>query len=403
MTDTKPDPAGGWSEAVVTLKNALVVPPTESDFVQPGGVLDSTGAYCAHSALWRGHRRILDEPAQPEGPIEKLPGRWLYAGLFWSHFGHFLTESTSRLWALDHAGGPIDGLIFVPKRPNRGETLHGYQQAFFDLMGVDVPVRVTLDPLEVEELVVPGQGFGLGDISAGTEKFRACVKSRFAHDVAPDGPEKLYISRSQLGYSRGSILGEPILEQKLAAEGYEIYHPQSHSMVEQVARYKAARKVVATDGSALHLLAMVGNPGQDVAIVARRQSGAVDLLVKHVAMFCEKDPDLMLALRRSWFPAGGKRLKRQSLGELDMPQIGAMLAEKGYITGAEDWPSMTDDEVQEVLKGTGKEWELPRWAIRKARQERRRAKAQAEEQAARSTQSDGKQESDQPQPARRAS
>lgn len=64
---------------------------------------------------------------------------------------------------------------------------------------------------------------------------------------------------------------------------------------------------------------------------------------------------------------------------------------------------MTDDEVQEVLKGTGKEWELPRWAIRKARQERRRAKAQAEEQAARSTQSDGKQESDQPQPARRAS
>ena len=85
------------------------------------------------------------------------------------------------------------------------------------------------------------------------------------------------------------------------------------------------------------------------------------------------------------------------------PQIGAMLAGKGYITGADDWPSMTDDEVQEVLKGTGKEWELPRWAIRKARQERRRAKAQAKELAAGSTQTDGDKKTDQPQLTRRAS
>ena len=325
----QPSPLGGWSDSLARLDGALVVPPQVSGFQQQAGILAADGRYCPEGALWRRFRPLTLEPDPVTGPVADLPGRWLWGGVLWAHFGHFLAESTARLWALDHLAGlvdgPLDGVLFMPKRPRNGEKITGYQADFFRLMGVDVPIRVATGPMRVEQLVVPGQGFGLGEISAGTDKVRAQYADRFARDVAPDGPERLYVSRSALGFAKGSILGETRMEERLAEEGYEIFHPQAHSMETQVARYRAARQVVATDGSALHLLAMARPAGQRLAIVARRQSSAVELLIRHVSSFTGADPLLVDALRRSWFPDGRKANKRHALGELDLAAVGRQL------------------------------------------------------------------------------
>ncbi|MFC3119099.1 glycosyltransferase 61 family protein [Jhaorihella thermophila] len=104
------------------------------------------------------------------------------------------------------------------------------------------------------------------------KKFRTAIHERFAREVEPDGPERLYVSRSALGLGKG-LLGEELLESLLEREGYEIFHPQKHPMQTQIARYKAARQIVAADGSALHLYAMVGRADQRVAMISRRESG----------------------------------------------------------------------------------------------------------------------------------
>lgn len=373
----QPSSLGGWSEAIETLPGGIVVPPEASGFQQKAGVLAADGSYCATGALWRRYRPLTLEPDPLTVEPEALEGRWLWGGVLWAHFGHFLAESTSRIWAMDHLDAPIDGVIFIPKRPRNGEQMTGYHKAFFDLMGVDVPIRILTKPTRVETLIVPGQGFGLGEISAGTQKVRDHFATGFAKDIKPDGPEKLYVSRSALGYDKGSIIGETYIEERLAKEGYEIFHPQAHSMEVQIARYRAARQVVATDGSALHMLAMAQPKDQKLAIVARRKSSAVQLLMRHLEGFTEGEPLLIGALRRSWFQNGRKSNKRLALGELDLAEVGAQLQAHGFVADGK-WDNLPDEAVAAVLAETGREWHLKPWQLRKDAA----AKAAAEESSA---------------------
>lgn len=376
---TQPMPGGGWSQTVVTLENAIVVPPTVSRLVQPAGILDARGSYCLQGALWRRFRPITSEPRMPATIPDALPGRWLWGGVLWVHFGHFLTESSSRLWALAGLERPVDGILFIPKRPDVGEALQGYQQQFMDLFAPGVPFCAVAVPTRVQELLVPGQGFGLGRITAGTDAFRAAVHERFARNVAAEGPEKLYVSRSALGLGKGGMLGEKRLEQFLQAEGYHVFHPQQHDLATQIARYKAARKVIAADGSALHLYAMVGRADQDVAIILRRRSGAYNLLSDNVTHFCGRPPLVIEALRTEWLRAGHGKSNRLSFGELDHPLIGRKLAEAGFIRPGADWPALDEDERRRILSdrniagndGFIESPEFVRARLRKARQARR--------------------------------
>lgn len=341
--DYPPLPELGWSQDVEILSRALVVPAVTSAFQQPAGILKADGSYCGAGALWRNHRPLTIAPARPEGKPAQLAGRWVWGGVLWAHFGHFLVESTGRLWGLAAAADKVDGLIFISKRPGRLAEIQGFQQAFFDLCGIDVPVSFVDVPTEVETLIVAGQGFGLGQIIHGTPEFRTYIAEHFARDVAPEGRDKLYISRSLLGLNKGGLIGEDEVEMRLAAEGYEIFHPQKHDMRTQIARYKAATHIVAAEGSALHLLGMVGRPHQKVAMLMRRQSGASDQIIAHLQSFCGIEVAPIMHLRAIYKMKDGAK-KRHDLGVLSLREVQQTLTALGFIAdgrapwGEKDWP-----------------------------------------------------------------
>lgn len=352
-TEDQPQPEGGWSEEIETLAGAVVVPPADSAFVQPAGVLRSDGSYCAQGALWRKFRPLTTEPPRPE-KAEKLAGRWLWGGVLWVHFGHFLVESTARLWALNTLEQPVDGVLFIPKRPKAGDMTRGFQRAFVDQLAPGLPIHVATEATEVEELIVPGQGFGLGRITAGTPAFRDAIHARFGREIEPNGTDRLYISRSALGLGKGGLLGEEKMETLLAEEGYETFHPQQFSIEEQLARYKAAKEIVAADGSAIHLFAMVGRADQKMAIVLRRKSTANNLLAANVSSFCGTDPLMIDALRTEWVKSTGKKKSnRLSFGELDHPAIGKALVAGGFLKPGTVWPETTDAEREEMMLAKG--------------------------------------------------
>lgn len=353
--DAPPDPAGGWSRATRRVPGAVVLPPATSALVQACGVLDAQGRFCAASATWRGLRATMVAPAAPPAPVAHLAGRHLWCGQLWSHFGHFLCESLARLWALDVLGNDLpDSLVFVPKRPVTADeaaadpapgnaVLMRFQRDCLDLLGVTIPVTLIDRPTAVEELIVPGQGFGLGAISTATPEFRAFIGARFAPDVAPEGGERLYLARSALGGREGGALLEERLEENLAREGYEICHPQQHAIADQVARYRAARAVVGLDGSAFHLFAFAGQPGQAgrpdrrAAIILRRNSQVYRPLAAHVGAFTGVPPAIIAALSADWVPEGRGRAGRYSFGQLDFPALAAGLHAAGFIAGSEGW------------------------------------------------------------------
>ncbi|MCX7888619.1 MAG: glycosyltransferase family 61 protein, partial [Rhodobacteraceae bacterium] len=327
-----PRPEGGWSCALVSLPDALVVPSTVPDLVQPAGVFDAAGRFVPEAVLWRG-RPLMVEPPRP-AEAAALPGRWIWGGVLLNHFGHFLTETTGRLWALDALEGPVDGIVFISKREEAdaaGEiAMQAWHRQFFAMLGIDLPVRILTAPTRVGLLEVPGQGFGIGPIASGTEAFRAFIRSRFARDVPAEGPADLYISRSALSAVRGGVIGETRIEEALAAIGYEVLHPQKHPLEEQVARYKAARRIVALDGSALHLLAMAGGPHQRVAVIKRRDSGASESILRHLAAFTGQPPLVIDAILRDWVRSDRRRADRHSVGEIDFAALGPALVAGGF-------------------------------------------------------------------------
>ena len=213
------------------------------------------------------------------------------------------------------------------------------------------------DPTQVERLFVPRQGFGMFQMIKGAPEFREFTRAYAGKDVAPEGPEKIYISRSELPGVRGSVLFEKRLEGWLEAEGYTPYHPQKHTHLEQIATYRAARQIIGVDCSPLHLLALVGDEAQKVAILARRDGDLDQIFARQIRAFQGAEAVALNHLRRNWIEAHGNRPSRTSWGELDYPALRESLMAAGMITGTQDWAEPTEaeleDELARIAKGAG--------------------------------------------------
>lgn len=365
-TTLGPDPATGWSREIVVVRDALVMPPTLSAMVQPCGVAGPDG-WVGHAATWRGRRPMMVPPDTLPRPSARLEGRHLWCGQLWAHFGHFLCESMARIWALADTDR-IDGLIFIAKRPGRVEKLKGWQADYLALLGIDLPVTVLAEPTEVAELVVPGQAFGLGPIDRATPEYRAFFHDRFCKDVVAAGPKKLYLSRSALGGLEGSVILEEMLEANLVAAGYEVFHPQKHSIAEQVAHYRAATHVLGLDGSAFHMFGFVARADQKAAVILRRNSSVPNGLVHQIEAFTGRRPDVVAHVVADWVPQHKERAGRYSFGQLDFAAVAAELQDLGYIDNAADWKIPRFREVRKAIEdfGASKKLEFIR-KLRKAR------------------------------------
>jgi hypothetical protein len=333
---------------IVTLNGALVVPPLSEARLreQPSGVLDADGALVENAISWTSSTQPVNgAPTVPAGaPIRDLPGHYLFGGIFYGHFGHFIVESLSRIWALDALRGRLDGIIFTPKVAQvTDQTVAGFRE-MLAAFGINIPIVIAHQVTRVETLSVPRQGFGMFDLIEGSAAFRTYVNAHAGRNIPAEGPEKLYVSRSRLGPQRGSILGEYRIEEYLAAEGYQIFHPQLASQSQQIARYKAARMVVGTDCSPLHLLGYVGDAGQKAAILTRRSMEIGSYLARQLRAFKGMDAVEVNALVNDWMPQPGARPSRSSWGEVDFPRMHAGLLAAGLIRNPAPWPNLTAAE-----------------------------------------------------------
>jgi capsular polysaccharide biosynthesis protein len=334
-----PDPESGWSREVGSVKEALVLPASASVYV--GGAHLETAALFRRGWVFRGGP-VETLPA----PARYLPGRHLWAGIALTHFGHFITESLSRLWAVD---GTIESVLFTPKNLSQkaASGLHGYQDGLMRLIGLGCPVSVLSDPTLVEELVVPGQGFGLGAISSGTPEFRAFA-ARIGAEITPAGESRIYLSRSRMKRTRGSILGERILEENLAREGYRIFHPQEETLESQIAQYKAATHVLGPDGSAFHLAGLFAKEGQTFGIIRRRNArDAEHIMAQMQGMGVQSH--FFDCLRHDWLHPTKSRPNDKSWGELDYDLLASRLTEAGFVANTTGWQMPQAADVQAEL------------------------------------------------------
>ncbi len=326
---------GGLSDTFVKLQNAVVFPHAQDNTC---GVLNSDGEFCEFSRGVMGPKRASLAPQLPvaESEMPLLKGNYLYGGWLRAHFGHFLLESTARLWALDELAEDIDGIIFTPFRNGGVGQAQKRYGPFLDILSGSKPLRIVREPTQVENIVVPDPGFGHHARILGSQRYRDYTRAQVAAAVKPEGAERLYVSRSALMDKRGGVVGELLIEAVMQANGYEIFHPQRHSIPDQLARYKAARELVCLDGSALHMAAYALQPGARVGMILRRHANLLDGLAKQVELFAGAKVFSLDALQASWVDEAAKRVDFRSMGELDFEKLHKSLVEHGFIT---DGPS----------------------------------------------------------------
>ncbi len=352
-----PDISGGVANHITVVDGGIVVPPAKglgNQSVQKSGVLLPDGSLVENSITWRGQSQVTQAPKlPPEDEIGHLPGNWLFLGPLFGHFGHFLVESISRIWALDALRGQIDGVLYVPKFQNRPEHVADVYRPFLQALGVDVPMLNIADPVRVDRVHVPRQGFGMFQMIEGAPEFRAFINAHAGKGIEPKGPEKIYISRSALPAQRGSVVGETLLEGWLEPEGYTVFHPQKHSFQDQIAAYKAATHIIGVDCSPLHLLALVGNKDQKVGVIARRDGDLDQIFARQIRAFQGAKAVASNHLIRNWIEDHANRPSRTSWGEVDFAGVHADLAAAGLISGAAPWSRLDDNVVAAEIARIG--------------------------------------------------
>jgi len=333
QTGAAGDPGGPFAGTILRLSGALVVPERKHDARLASGVLTADGAWAKLSKAWIRAGKATPAPTlHRDEPIVDLPGRHLFAGHFRRHFGHFMVESTARLWALDRLP-PLDGILYLPYRgesaTDEGASVVGHDD-FFRLLGISVPIRSHATALRVEQLYLPELGFGWRERYAGSPAYRAFMQTRL-RGVAADGGPDLYISRARLKAERGGVLAESVIEDNLARAGYEVFHPERHPLDVQIARYRAARRIVALDGSALHLAAYVVAPATEITMILRRSKANIADYTLQFQSFAGITPQTVNVIRTDWVSGDANRADFQSVGELDFAALFARLADLNLV------------------------------------------------------------------------
>lgn len=336
---SEPLPDAGWSREVVTIRNAVICPPTETG-MQPSCGVRSMDGDCLHASTWRGGVRLTKAPPMPSRAVTRLPGRHMWGGLFYGHFGHFMTETMSRCWAFDQGG--IDSIIFVPKH-DKLTDFAAYRSDALDLLGIRAKPVVAREPVEVEELVVPGQGFGLGRIARGTPEFRDTMR-RLSANLPDDPPCRIYISRTRF-QGRGGIIAEVAVEQNMARNGYRVIHPERMALIDQLRAYKSATHVVGVDSSAFHIAGMVADPAKRFAFILRRDNDAYGSIAAQIEGMTGRPPHVIRALVANWMEKAQIKSNHLSWGEIDHHLLAQDLQAHGFIGDASRWQAPTQDQI----------------------------------------------------------
>ena len=351
LTVIDPAPEPPFTGQMAVLNNAFVVPQHENGPPAGFGVLDSDREWCELSRAWLQDRLTTNKPViTADSEVQKLAGTHLFAGHFRGHFGHFLFESTARLWAFDHVEKRPDSILYIPfgvAVPGQHKLIKQYQD-FFGLLGFDMPIQSFGSNLQVERLIVPELGFGWGQRFGGSPAYRRFMRTRLSSVDTVGGSENLYVSRSQLTSQRGGVIGEQVIEDNLRQLGFEIFHPQRHSIDVQLSKYRTARRIVALDGSALHLVPFAMQPDCEVAVIKRRSTANVADYDLQFRKFCGVKIKVIDALKSNWASNQKGKIDFRSIGELDFPRVFQELTQLGFVP-ADFKPSLPSEQEQADL------------------------------------------------------
>lgn len=227
------------SKEFTLIKNAIVAPLRGTMDAFEAGIFNDTG--CVASSLLK----RLENEAQWTNATPMIPdavlhqsGSYIFGGYWFAHYGHFILESLSRVFCIKKCNSYP--LIFL----SPDLKVFRWQRDILKLLRIDNEIIITLDPLLVDKLLISEQ-------QSIAHEFITHDQVNALAQVSPGNirrGKKVWISRSEV--IGGSLVDELEIEHFLENNGWEIYHPQQHRVIDQIKTISASEYVAGLDGSA---------------------------------------------------------------------------------------------------------------------------------------------------------
>lgn len=361
---TSEDAARGFEGKMAQSRNAVLLPGNNDTSAK-------RQVYCPDSHRILYHDLDIADITPPDGfdvaemQLVKKSGTYVFGGFVRVHFGHFLVECLGPLWVLDAVEEPIDGVLFMPYHANPNETLRNirllddHSGRWLKALGVDEKIDIIRQPTQVDKLILSENGLGLSERFRGSSWFQRFARRRNAHyrsEKPPNANTSIYVTRTKLSGRKGGILGETALENTFRNAGYRIFAPEKHSLEDQLAIYASAKRIVAVEGSALHLPPFVIENDCRVAVLSRRSG--IDKIAsefgEQYAGFVDVDLDIIDTAKDHWVPAGQLRTNLESFAVVDFDETYDRLVALGYLPDdvARSIPTPLDvtNQIKEIAK-----------------------------------------------------
>jgi hypothetical protein len=259
---------------LLTLRDVLFVPHLRCLYDAQGGLIEeSKVTYIEPGApTWFNDWKISKVEQQsmppsidPPAGVQRIREPVLFLGEAHDHYGHFITDTLARMWAL-HELDPGCKVLFAPDPKQRLEP--AYVRLVLDQLGLDASrILRPQAPVLFERLFCPIPALQLSRIyQAFDEPHLKAAKALTADIERPDRP--VYLTRSGLAAGLRQPRAEAELERRLERAGYLVVRPEKLDLLAQMALFNGDHPVVGAFGSAVHTVLFRARPdGQRLGVL----------------------------------------------------------------------------------------------------------------------------------------
>jgi Glycosyltransferase 61 len=223
----------------------------------------STQIFARH--CWGMAPRPFDSRPRPAELSLDIAEKGVWCGAVGNHFGHFVADFGMRL----AASSLIDSQTPLIFSVQAGEVTTFFFWQIIDHFKIDRSrIKLISRPTRFDRLSVLPQAerrFGGGPSRRHLAMMDALTApvARIERDLPA-----VYVSRARLPHGR--FAGESYLDEALADAGVFIFHPEGVDLHVQFETYRRARRLIFSEGSAVHALQLLGHVEADVAVLTRR-------------------------------------------------------------------------------------------------------------------------------------
>lgn len=187
----------------------------------------------------------------------------LFGGHLMKHYGHFIIESMSRLWAREL----FPNLPIVFTSPRKWSEPPAYGTDVLSALGLQERLMMVDQPTLFREVVCPWTAIEYRwKAYAVAPEPHTAVARELQPSSRSTWRRPVYLTRSGLSDTLRKSEAEPELEAELSARNFEIIRPEELSLADQISIFENAPLVVGTIGSALHT-AMFSRSPRPLAIL----------------------------------------------------------------------------------------------------------------------------------------